>query len=240
MEGTTEPIVAVIGHPIAGNPSQFALERSLHEMNLDWRVLSLDVQPDDVAVALEGFLVTGIVGVLIDPSVAAAAVAWCAEKLSLEADHIDCLHRDDEKSFIASDERILWLQEQLEEHGGENRIRLGEIDGSSALVELAGDAAATPPDIETINSADQIFLAGSDDEPVDLDVDDWPENDGKTLVIDLTDGHPQAARLQEMGYRLLSAMDFRIGTLQRCLKSWTGETPSSDVIHDAIEEYLAV
>ena len=48
MDGTTEPIIAVIGHPIAGNPSQLALERALRAMDLDWRVLSFDVKPDDM------------------------------------------------------------------------------------------------------------------------------------------------------------------------------------------------
>ena len=38
MEGTTEPILVVIGNPIAGNPMQFAIERSLRALELDWRV----------------------------------------------------------------------------------------------------------------------------------------------------------------------------------------------------------
>ncbi len=98
MDGTTEPIIVVIGHPIAGNPSQFALERALRAMKLDWRVLSFDVKPEDVAAALEGFSVTGIAGVLIDPSVAAPASQWYADRTSSDFAIIDCLCRDDEQT----------------------------------------------------------------------------------------------------------------------------------------------
>ena len=36
MDGTTEPIIAVLGHPIAGNPSQLALERAFAAMKLEY------------------------------------------------------------------------------------------------------------------------------------------------------------------------------------------------------------
>ena len=55
MDGTTEPIIAVLGHPIAGNPSQFAFESALQSMELDWRVVSFDVSPEDIPAALQGF-----------------------------------------------------------------------------------------------------------------------------------------------------------------------------------------
>ncbi len=80
MDGTTEPLIAVIGHPIAGNPSQFALERALVAMDLDWRVLSFDVPPDKIQVALDGAEVLGIRGVLIDPVLCQAATDWYRER----------------------------------------------------------------------------------------------------------------------------------------------------------------
>ena len=75
---------------------------------------------------------------------------------------------------------------------------------------------------------------------IELDADDWPVNDGSTLVIDLTDGHPEIATIKQLGYRVLGDNELRIGTLQRCLHRWTGKFPAADVIHDAIEEYLSV
>lgn len=78
-DGTTEPIIAIIGHPIAGNPSQLAIERSLLSLGMEWRVLSFDVQPQDVAKALDGFAVTGIAGVMIAPTLQQAAGQWFAQ-----------------------------------------------------------------------------------------------------------------------------------------------------------------
>lgn len=78
-DGTTEPIIAIIGHPIAGNPSQLAIERSLLSLGMEWRVLSFDVQPRDVAKALDGFAVTGIAGVMIAPTLQQAAGQWFAQ-----------------------------------------------------------------------------------------------------------------------------------------------------------------
>lgn len=78
MEAATEPLLVVIDRPVAGNPAQFAIESALRAMQLDWRVLSFDVPPEDVAAALEGFRVTGIAGVLIGPALQAAAAHWPA------------------------------------------------------------------------------------------------------------------------------------------------------------------
>lgn len=54
MDETTEPIIAVIGHPIAGNPTQFALETGLQAAGVDCRVFSVDLSPDKIEPALTG------------------------------------------------------------------------------------------------------------------------------------------------------------------------------------------
>lgn len=70
MDGFTESIVIVLGHPVGGNPSQFAIEKGLASIDLDWRVLSLDVEPADLPAAIEGFRVTGIHAVWLDSELA--------------------------------------------------------------------------------------------------------------------------------------------------------------------------
>ncbi len=76
MELTTEPVIAVLGYPIAGNPAQFALERAFVALQLDWRVLSFDVDPMNLPVALAGLDVIGVEGVLLDASLDEAAQHW--------------------------------------------------------------------------------------------------------------------------------------------------------------------
>ena len=239
MDGTTEPIIVVIGHPIAGNPSQFAVERALRAMKLDWRVLSFDVKPADVAAALVGFSVTGIRGVLIDPSVAAAATQWYADRTSTDVSTIDCLYRsDDQEQLVGSYEQRAWIDDQISQHRGEQRIWLGD-SLENAPVSRTGfgtEASVSPPDLDEIENADVIAIA---DRPV-LEAEDWPQDDGSTLVVDLTEGHPERSTLRARGYRIIGMRERQIGTLQRCLQRWTGALPPAEVVPDAIEEYLGV
>ena len=247
MDGTTEPIIVVIGHPIAGNPAQFAAERALRSLKLDWRVLSFDVLPGDVAAALEGFAVTGVKGVFIDSSLSSEAKQWYSQRTdATDSDAIgsivDCLFRDSAFQLLGEYEQRRWVDEQISRHGGQRLIWIGQRDSTTpASGEGFQEHATTPNDMaELAGNADVIVINDTDVPPVDLDADEWPTNDGSTLVIDLTNAHPEIPHIKHLGYRILSETERRIGTLQRCLHSWTGQYPSAEVLHDAIEEYLSV
>ncbi|TWU10006.1 shikimate dehydrogenase [Allorhodopirellula heiligendammensis] len=73
MDGTTEPIIAIIGHPIAGNPTQFALETGFAAAQIDCRVLSVDLPPDRVSAAIAGMDAMNFRGIWITPSCRAAS-----------------------------------------------------------------------------------------------------------------------------------------------------------------------
>ncbi|MFK8114856.1 MAG: hypothetical protein AB8B91_21825 [Rubripirellula sp.] len=302
MEGTTEPLIVVIGHPIAGNPSQFAMERALHAMDLDWRVLSFDVDPKDVGTALDGFAVTGIVGVLVDPSVADAAADWSSLRLarpeaeepdsavksdashvevkadatanpdstnpstesssgssssgsSTEQEHdspsadsesqappqsVDCLSRNEEREFTASHQATTWLDEQVASHPGDRRIWLGDLLRHPISQQRLDEQVPAPPSLQQIETADVIVIGDSESDSLDLEIEDWPANDGSTLVVNCSGDSSIESDCRERGYRVLSADDIRIATLQRCLLCWTGQEPQTDLIRDAIEEYLGV
>jgi hypothetical protein len=96
------------------------------------------------------------------------------------------------------------------------------------------------PDPDLVAHAHLIVIAENSNGPVGLEVEDWPADDGSTLVLDLTEGHPDQPAIKQLGYRVVTRLDRRIGTLQGCLQRWTGKTPSKEVIQDAIEEYLGV
>jgi hypothetical protein len=247
MDGTTEPIVAIIGHPIAGNPSQLAVERALREMKLEWRVLSFDVDPEDVAAALEGFSVLGIAGVLIDPSVMSVASRWYRERTSDGEDGdgagpaIDCLYRD-ERRLVGSYERRAWVDELISQQPGDRRILLGDFNDTLPMSRamVGDDAVALPPDPELIEAADLIVISPAGEGTVALDAEDWPPSERSKLVVDLSGGHPEQEVLKQLGYRVCGTLEQQTGTLQRCLQRWTGNKPSGEVIHDAIEEYFGV
>jgi shikimate dehydrogenase len=52
----------MIGHPVAGNPTQYMLEKAFSLHQLDWRYLSLDVLPEDLATAVRGMRAMGFAG----------------------------------------------------------------------------------------------------------------------------------------------------------------------------------
>ena len=93
-----------------------------------------------------------------------------------------------------------------------------------------------PPDPQRVLQADFIVLA----ETGEVDAEDWPADDGSTIVIDLTEGHPERDRLEELGYHFVDEFERRSATLAGCLRRWTGLPAPHDVICDAIEEYLGV
>jgi len=68
MDGTTEPIIVVIGHPIAGNPTQFALETGFQSAQIDCRVLSIDLSAADFPAALAGMDAMKFRAVWVTPS----------------------------------------------------------------------------------------------------------------------------------------------------------------------------
>lgn len=91
-----QPVVCVLGYPIAGNPMQFAIERALSAADLDWRFLSLDVSAERLPAAIAGIEALGFVGASIATPHGSLA-ATLVSRLSPEAvasRWVDCLSRD--------------------------------------------------------------------------------------------------------------------------------------------------
>lgn len=247
MDGTTEPVVAVVGHPIAGNPSQFALERALKALELEWRVLSFDVAPDRLTTALDGGDALGLRGLLIDTNIADLASDWYRQ-IDPDAEDIDCLYRDPDGRLTGCNAEGDWISHRIASHRqslgrelqnciwlGERNEKLDPRDEACSFSEFT-----TLPDPDLVAEADLIFIAAIEDDAADFEIEDWPQGDATTLIVDLTRGHPGLRRIAGLGFPIVSAEQRRIGMLAAAFKRWTGTEPPSDVIRDAIEEYLAV
>ena len=258
MDGTTEPVVAVIGHPIAGNPTQFAIERGLLSMGLPWRVMSFDIPPDRVATALDGLETLAFRGVLIDESLANAATDWYRERDSTESSGdppvntpIGCLFRKagPMDHFVGNSPATHWLAQQIEKHFSdrdrsiENAIWLGDADPifpADAVTFSAASKRKKVSNPEAVAACDLVVVSDRAGKPMNLGVNDWPPNDASKLIVDLTSGHPDQAKISELGYTLLSAENIRVGMISQAMRQWTGDVPADDVLQEAIEEYLAV
>lgn len=57
-----QEIVCVFGQPVAGNPTQFMMERAFVDCGLDWRYLTLEVAPEGLEAAVGGMRAMGFRG----------------------------------------------------------------------------------------------------------------------------------------------------------------------------------
>lgn len=57
-----QQIVCCMGQPVAGNPTQFMIERAFKAAKLDWRYLTLEVPPENLADAVAGMKAMGFQG----------------------------------------------------------------------------------------------------------------------------------------------------------------------------------
>ncbi|HEB31986.1 MAG TPA: hypothetical protein ENI15_14115 [Spirochaetes bacterium] len=47
-------LVGVFGHPVSENPTVVMVEAAFKELGLDWRYLTIEVRPEDLADAVNG------------------------------------------------------------------------------------------------------------------------------------------------------------------------------------------
>lgn len=67
-DASLQPILALVGAPVAGNPTQFMMEKAFAQANLDCRFLTLEVTPADLGDAIRGMRAMNFLGgICADP-----------------------------------------------------------------------------------------------------------------------------------------------------------------------------
>ena len=137
-----QEIVCCLGQPVAGNPTQYVMEQAFAEAGLDWRYLTLEVGPADLADAIRGVRGMGFRGCnLTIPH--KVAVLSHLDRLSESAalmGAVNCVHRvglelvgenTDGKGFVES-------LRQVADPAGQAVVLLGAGGAARAIgVELA-------------------------------------------------------------------------------------------------------
>ncbi|MGH9413005.1 MAG: hypothetical protein ACRD0Y_04620, partial [Terriglobales bacterium] len=54
VSSSLQEICALLGQPVAGNPTQYMMEKAFAHHGLEWRYLTLEVAPDDLPDAVRG------------------------------------------------------------------------------------------------------------------------------------------------------------------------------------------
>ena len=63
---SVQPILVLLGQHVAGNPTQFMMEKAFARHEIDWRYLSLEVAPEDLSDAIRGLKAMGFRGGNLD------------------------------------------------------------------------------------------------------------------------------------------------------------------------------
>lgn len=236
MDGITEPVVLVIGHPIAGNPAQFALERAFDSLDLPWRVLSCDVPPAQIDEAIVGAEVLGFRGLLLDRNL--------VRDREDRADRPDLYWRGAQKKGSWQTENVLstWLESEIRRHFESSESSVGPLlwigaPDPSFPSQIASEQSQSPiawASTEAIEHARMIAVSET------VDFTQWPTCEGGTLVFDFANPQNDHRQILSLGYKVLGRGQARIGILLECIARWTGTQPTVDVLTEAIEEYLAV
>jgi shikimate dehydrogenase len=148
-----QEIVCVFGQPVAGNPTQFMMERAFEQAGLDWRYLTLEVAPEDLADAMKGLRAMGFRGAnLTIPH--KVAVIPLLDSLTPAADivgAVNCIFRDGEKLCGENTDGKGFLEslKPTIDPAGKMAVILGAGGASRAIsVELALAGAA---EIQIVN-----------------------------------------------------------------------------------------
>jgi len=145
-----QEIVAVFGQPVAGNPTQYMMEKAFVQVGLDWRYLTLEVAPEALADAIRGMRAMGFRGcnLTIPHKVEVLKYLDRTSEAAALMGAVNCVHRvghelvgenTDGKGFVQS-------LAEVTDPAGRNVVILGAGGAARAIaveVGLAGAANIT-------------------------------------------------------------------------------------------------
>lgn len=129
-----QELVGVFGQPVAENPTQVMIEAAFRDMGLDWRYLTLEVAPADLADAVRGIRAMGFRGIncTIPHKVAVVALLDELTPAARAIGAVNCVARQGDKLLGENTDGKGFLQ-SVQEHG--------PVTGKSAVLLGAGGAA---------------------------------------------------------------------------------------------------
>lgn len=146
-----------MGQPVAGNPTQFMIERAFVDAGLDWRYLTLEVPPEDLPAAIAGMRAMGFKGANFTIPHKVAVIEHLDE-LSEAAElmgAVNCVNRVDDK-LVGENTDGKGFVESLREHldpRGKQIVILGAGGAARAIAVELGLSGAEA--ITIVNRTEQ-------------------------------------------------------------------------------------
>lgn len=141
-ESVLQEIICCMGQPVAGNPTQFMMQRALVDAGLDWCCLTLEVAPEDLADAIRGARAMGFRGInlTLPHKVAALELLDGLSDAARLMGAVNCIHRVDRQLWGENTDGKGFLQSlgEVAEPAGKRVLLLGAGGAARAIaVELA-------------------------------------------------------------------------------------------------------
>jgi hypothetical protein len=191
-----QPMVACLGYPVAGDPTQFVMSRIAREAGLDWRFFTSEVEPEYFETAFRGVQALGMAGVSILEPFQQAAVPFL-KSLSSEASLLGraSVARREAEGWVGDHTQGLALMQLL-------RARLGGYS-------LREDGTMSPQSILVIGSrTDADMLEGLTIQlEGDLRVLWYQDEAPNPSVCEKTAGVSVSSKVQSVGCDELSSLE---------------------------------
>ena len=145
-----QEIVAVFGQPVAGNPTQYMMEKAFVQAGLDWRYLTLEVAPEALGDAIRGMRAMGFRGcnLTIPHKVEVIKFLDRTNEAAALMGAVNCVNRVDDELVGENTDGKGFVQSlnEVADPAGKNVVVLGAGGAARAIaveVGLAGAAAIT-------------------------------------------------------------------------------------------------
>lgn len=136
----------MFGQPVAGNPTQYMMEKAFAQLGLDWRYLTLEVAPEDLVDAIRGMRAMGFRGcnLTIPHKVAVIPLLDRTSEAAGLMGAVNCVHRvgreltgenTDGKGFVQSLRAVV-------DPAGKNVVVLGAGGAARAIAVEVGLSGA--------------------------------------------------------------------------------------------------
>jgi shikimate dehydrogenase len=271
--------VAVFGQPVSGNPTQYMMEKAFLSMELDWRYLTIEVAPDDLADAIRGMRAMGFRGcnLTIPHKVAVIKHLDRTSESATLMGAVNCVNRVDNELVGENTDGKGFVQSlrELTNPAGKNVVLLGAGGAARAIaveVGLAGAAQITvvnrgedrgrdlvdlinhgvhvpsefvawhgdyqvPPNTDVVINATSIGL-GDADARVPLAI---ASLEADMVVADVIFNPPETRLIRDAhsrGCQTLDGLGMLVNQAVIALEIWSGRRCESEVMREALEEFL--
>jgi shikimate dehydrogenase len=137
-----QDVCCLIGQPIAGNPTQYMLEKAFEAARLDWRFLTFEVPAVDLEGALRGARIFGFNGIMLAPPHRNSVIPYLQEvgEAARISGQVNCIKQTDGRLFGYNTEGRA-LRQLLEQTGAVKGLRVTIVGSGRIARAIAAELA---------------------------------------------------------------------------------------------------